>query len=1266
LWAGSSQRIGQGALLAYSGSRKQGGNSMDVNSAPGRQAGSGNAAAGIIFEGDQSSFMRDVVAASREIPVLVDFWAASSAACNTLSSTLEKVTIAAGGRLRLVKIDIDKNRQLVSQLTQMGLSLESAPIVVGFWNGQIHDLFQGALSEADVIGFAESLLTAARGQAPISEKPTAAAASAGEVVNSDRKNVDKNEGNLEMDATSHPELVNSLAQAFNQKIQKTQTHLDELDRIQAKIKSDIEELESQKRRSTTERDAVPPLPFDGLFKFLFTVGIFIFFIVLGVNHYLQNEAFLGILVAGLATIIPACAIFLRDFVANGRIRANLSVRIQQISSRIGDARQQLTDSEAVRREIEADWAKSLNELQFLVQATDQRLGLTCAPWISSAWSDPRAATDKKDFLRLGAIERRVTSNHQLLSQNSIHPLMTLPSIVAFPGNKGLALEATSADSRSAALSSLRSLALRLIATAPPGKLRFTMMDPVGLGQNFASLLKFGDHAEELIASRPWSSAPHIEAQLARLTQDIENIIQKYIRDDYINLDQYNLAAGKTAEPYRVLLIADFPVNFSENAVNELIRIAENGPRCGVFPIIVFDRTKPLPYGIDVDHVLQRFVAVRDGLVGDEGRDSGSGLLPPGWQLRLDAEPQPQVSDSVISVVGPLAAEGMKVSIPYRDLLRHSGVSAPAQCWPAERSTKESLVVPLGPRDAGRYQELVLGRGVLHSALVVGMPGSGKSNLLHALITSTALLYPPSEVELYLIDLKPGGIEFERYAQIGLPHARVIAVDSEREFGLAVLRALDNEMEERGNRCRSHGNNLATFRSNTGELMPRVVLVIDEFLVLFETNDRIASEAINIIGRLVRLGRAFGIHLILASQTLRGSESLPKSLIDLISIRIVLQCSDADAKAALADDNHAAALLSRPGEGIFNDKIGAIEGNSRFQVAAMGDDTEHRALLKEYIEPLSRRLGREARRPVVFRGDEPAQLSACQPLLRLLSENSWPARRPYCDIWLGEPLSLDQPTSLRIMRQSGAHGLFVVRDEDQGVSLLHAALLALAAQNAPGDARFFVADMTNADRPWRARTRALAKALPHEPYVTETSRGLHGVLEDLGSLVERRSKDEDQSGESIFLMLMGVQKMRTLREDDAGTYTASGIAGVGDADGSDGTLPGRSPNERLTTILRDGPEVGVHILAWGDALAGVMRVMDRRMIGSMSLRVAGPMSEQDSQNFLDVPAAARIQRPHRLIRLDDNDPGSLGQFRPYLVASSEWIENAAQLLASRSP
>ncbi len=126
----------------------------------------GPAASGVIVEGNQTTFMRDVIDASRKVPVLVDFWATWCGPCKQLTPALEKVVTAAGGRLKLVKIDIDANRALVQQLAQLGLPLQSVPTVAAFWQGQIADLFQGALPESEIRRFAESLLKLAGGTMP--------------------------------------------------------------------------------------------------------------------------------------------------------------------------------------------------------------------------------------------------------------------------------------------------------------------------------------------------------------------------------------------------------------------------------------------------------------------------------------------------------------------------------------------------------------------------------------------------------------------------------------------------------------------------------------------------------------------------------------------------------------------------------------------------------------------------------------------------------------------------------------------------------------------------------------------------------------------------------------------------------------------------------------------------------------------------------------------------------------------------------------------
>ena len=92
--------------------------------------------------------------------------------------------------------------------------------------------------------------------------------------------------------------------------------------------------------------------------------------------------------------------------------------------------------------------------------------------------------------------------------------------------------------------------LRFLTAVPPGKVRFTIFDPVGLGQNFSTFMNLKDVDELMVNSRIWTEQAHIEQRLLDLTEHMENVIQTYLRNEYQSIEQYNEMAGEVAEPYR--------------------------------------------------------------------------------------------------------------------------------------------------------------------------------------------------------------------------------------------------------------------------------------------------------------------------------------------------------------------------------------------------------------------------------------------------------------------------------------------------------------------------------------------------------------------------------------------------------------------------------------------------------------------------------------------------------------------------------------------
>ncbi len=464
--------------------------------------------------------------------------------------------------------------------------------------------------------------------------------------------------------------------------------------------------------------------------------------------------------------------------------------------------------------------------------------------------------------------------------------------------------------------------------------------------------------------------------------------------------------------------------------------------------------------------------------------------------------------------------------------------AAAERWTS--SAAKGIDVPLGRAGATRLQSMKLGKGTSQHVLIGGKTGSGKSTLLHALITNAALRYSPDEVELYLIDFKQG-VEFKTYVTHHLPHARIVAIESDREFGVSVLGRLDAEIKKRADRFRDLGvQDLNGYRqADPVNPLPRILMIVDEFQEFFTEDDKISQDASLLLDRLVRQGRAFGIHVLLGSQTLAGT-SLPRSTISQMGVRIALQCSEGDAHLILSDENSAARLLTRPGEAIYNDSNGLLAGNHPFQVVFLPD--ERREIFLDQVLDMVKLRGYPSRPQVVFEGNVPADPADNGALARLLAADRPTSTPTVVDVWLGDAVAIKDPTSISFRPQSGSNLLIVGQNEEAALGIIATALISLSAQqpvSAAGTPRFYIFDGSAPGSPEAAALETLP-SLTSDVVRLVPARELPASINEVALEVERRQKTPGADLAPIFVFVYGVQKLRDLRkpEDDFGFCAAA--------------------------------------------------------------------------------------------------------------------------------
>jgi hypothetical protein len=174
---------------------------------------------------------------------------------------------------------------------------------------------------------------------------------------------------------------------------------------------------------------------------------------------------------------------------------------------------------------------------------------------------------------------------------------------------------------------------------------------------------------------------------------------------------------------------------------------------------------------------------------------------------------------------------------------------------------------------------------------------------------------------------------------------------------------------------------------------------------------------------------------------------------------------------------------------------------------------------------------------------------------------------------------------------------------------------------------------------------VADAVPHATRVCGPN-DTPSVLAELAQEVSRRNALSERGQAPIFVFVSNLGRFRDLRKDD----DDFGFSSMNE------DKP-QSPGKQFTSLLKEGPAVGVHVIVWCDTYGNLSRWMSTQTLREFEIRIAFRMSASDSSNLLDVPAAAKLG-PHRAL-LHLAEQGSLEKFRPYGPPDDECLEWVAE-------
>ena len=616
-------------------------------------------------------------------------------------------------------------------------------------------------------------------------------------------------------------------------------------------------------------------------------------------------------------------------------------------------------------------------------------------------------------------------------------------------------------------------------------------------------------------------------------------------EDYGDVAKYNESKNKVVVPYDVVVVTDYQKCL--NDMRDIDALFENGHKGGIYFVLLNNLDFKNDRDIDSLLALMDFYQVLDAEnFGKYTKDAVIRCTPV-----LD---NPILAKACFNYIneGAELPQVEAASVDYGEMT--SG---------GFEKIDKAMVIPVGSSDTGDLVDFTLDTVSHIHCFIIGQSGTGKSVFLHDVIIGAMAKYSPEELELYLMDFKIGGVEFNRYKNE--KHVKALLVDnSDIQITLEILRDISNKMRERGKLLRASGvSNIVEYNQvNPNKKMPRIVFIADECHVMFPTMNskeaKLYREISEILSKIAKEGRSQGVHLVLATQTIAQAE-IPSEVINNISDFYLLKCVSGDSERLVPGSSETTSLL-KTGQVLHHD----IDKDVVFRSTYLPTSEAF-----ELIKKINAKTAVYQNEQFYFVGSQ---------IFNIDDEvKSQITPRGNAAIAFGRSIDTKMEPVIIPLRNEYADNvmLFGINDEEQVSRTTMASIKSLRISNK--DVKIKIINCLPTDQ---KNTTKMLKDLASKGEIELLDPSTCGAeLQSIATSIKNRD------AEQMVLYILGQERFRELRMDmeiasekpasaaDDFGFDSSMFSGGGDS----GDAAFNSYQKVIEYILKNGAEVGVHVI-----------------------------------------------------------------------------------------